>query len=397
MASIFNWSAWDFWRSNDPPDEERYRQQLEQLEKQAPVPVLWLFGKTGSGKSSVVRYLTGAEQAVVGEGFRPETRRSRQFDFPDSEQPLLRFLDTRGLGEVDYDPSEDIAHFDQTTELIIVTVRVTDHALQGVIEPLKAIRQSAPGRPILLVLTCLHQVPGCLHISAGPDPFDGSQPPQVAEDIPQQLKSLLQAKAEQFEGLVDRIIPVDLTKPQDGFADPNFGGQRLRSAILEHLPQAYRQALLALRDLTGAAHSERQRRSQRQVLASSALAASAGAIPLPYVDIPAVIGIQAHLAYRIAAIYNQEITRSNWAVLGSVAGSRVVTRLLIRETLKFIPILGIAASAAGAFVFTYAIGMSWDWYFSRVLEGEVPTTEALREVFSEQLQFGKRLWESKPQ
>ena len=62
--------------------------EIEQLRRKAPIPSIWLFGKTGSGKSSIIRYLTGAESATIGEGYRPETKTSRRFDFPDS--PKLR-------------------------------------------------------------------------------------------------------------------------------------------------------------------------------------------------------------------------------------------------------------------------------------------------------------------
>ncbi len=74
---------------------------MEKLREKTPTPVLWLFGKTQTGKSSLVRFLTGAADAEIGEGFRPCTRYSRQYDFPTSEVPLLRFLDTRGWMSLD--------------------------------------------------------------------------------------------------------------------------------------------------------------------------------------------------------------------------------------------------------------------------------------------------------
>src|SRR5690349_18406028 len=80
-------------------DDEEFRSQRAALLAQAPIPRLWLFGKTGSGKTSIVRYLTGATDAVIGTGFRPQTQSARLFSFPDDELPIVRFLDTRGLGE----------------------------------------------------------------------------------------------------------------------------------------------------------------------------------------------------------------------------------------------------------------------------------------------------------
>jgi uncharacterized protein (DUF697 family) len=397
------------WPPKSPPAKQDYDTELEALRQQAPIPVLWLFGKTGSGKSTVARYLTGAEEATIGEGFKPHTRFSRLFDFPDAEQPLLRFLDTRGLGEVNYDPAEDIAAFGNKSQLMLVTVRAVDHSLDDLLGHLRRIRSANKDRPVILVVTCLHQAPGALDIAAHPDPFEdifdpdrpGTPKPDAHDDekmsgVPEALQKLLMEKQRQFSGLVDHIVPIDITRPEEGFANPEFGGGRLSHAILHYLPQAYRQALIALRDIKTGSHSARQRKSHRQVLASSALAASAGAIPLPYVDIPAVLGIQSHLAYRIAEIYDQKMTTAHWAILSSATGSRVALRLLARQLLKLIPAVGIAANAAAAFVFTYALGMSWDWYFSQVRKGAVPSSEELKQVFAEQLQRGRTLWEKKP-
>ena len=55
---------------------------------------IWLFGKTQSGKTSIIKFLTGASDAEIGSGFRPCTRFSREYDFPNAEAPLLSFLDT---------------------------------------------------------------------------------------------------------------------------------------------------------------------------------------------------------------------------------------------------------------------------------------------------------------
>ena len=81
----------------------------EALEAQAlAVPVLWLLGKTGAGKSSIVQRLTGDSSAEIGNGYAPCTRHSVQYDHP-AASPVMRFIDTRGLGEPGYDPHEELA------------------------------------------------------------------------------------------------------------------------------------------------------------------------------------------------------------------------------------------------------------------------------------------------
>ncbi len=395
----FNWFPWRRVRSID---QQQVKKDVAKLHQTTPVPCLWLFGKTGSGKTSVIHFLTGAEDAVIGEGFRPETKTARRFDFPDSSDPLLRFLDTRGLAEATYDPTEDIKQFSKSTQMLIVTVRVADHALSNLLPPLREIRRALPDLPTILVLTCLHEVTGNIDLSDGPDPFaidgavqskdDGQAAVESSAVLPEALNKLIIEKRNQFDGLFDAVIPVDLTPLEDGFANPEFGGDRLKAAILDKLPHAYRQALLALNQSDGPQLSQRQRRSRWQVLTSSALAGTAGVVPVPWIDIPAVLSIQAHMATRIASIYDQELTPARWALLSSAAGTRVAIRLAIREALKFIPFVGMAVGAAGAFAFTYALGMSWDWYFAKLQKGSVPSAEDLKEVFAEQLQRGHALW-----
>ena len=72
--------------------------------------------------------LTGSSRAAIGNGFQPCTRTSQLYSFPETEDCLLKFLDTRGLGEVNYDPAEDIKVLENQAHLLIVVMRAFDHA-----------------------------------------------------------------------------------------------------------------------------------------------------------------------------------------------------------------------------------------------------------------------------
>ena len=115
---MWSWKSLASQLKSAPLSEAEFQRQQAEIVRNAPLPVFWLFGKTGSGKTSIIRFLTGASDAAIGNGFQPQTQHSRQFDFPSAEYPVLRFLDTRGLGEARYDPAEDIAAFSRSTHLL---------------------------------------------------------------------------------------------------------------------------------------------------------------------------------------------------------------------------------------------------------------------------------------
>src|SRR5262249_53394336 len=145
--------SWFKARSSDAELQKR----LDELRAKTPVPVFWLYGKTQSGKTSIIKFLTGADEAEIGQGFKPGTRFSRQYQFPTTEAPLLTFLDTRGVDEPGYDPHEDLERFDAQAHVVVITAKVLDHALENVLEHFRPIRRSQPGRPVVLALTCLHE------------------------------------------------------------------------------------------------------------------------------------------------------------------------------------------------------------------------------------------------
>ncbi len=337
-------------------DKEKFERERERLLQRAPVPSFWLFGKTGSGKTSIIKYLTGAMEAEIGTGFRPQTKFSQRYVFPSVESPLLEFLDTRGVGESGYDPAEDIALSDETTHLMIVTARIADHALNSVLEPLKRIRKANPTRPIVLVLTCLHDLyPQEQH--PDPDPFETAETTGVADlnRLPETLRRSLEEQSRRFSGLVDEIVPVDLTKPEEGFQNPNFGGERLKAALIRRLPEAYRQTFLTMTDVMESLKDLHEERAMPYVISASTLAATAAAVPVPWIDIPVVMGVQSDLVRRLAGLYGQEFDAQHFLQIAGAVGGRLVLRQLVRETLKVIPGVGQAANAALAFAATYAL------------------------------------------
>jgi uncharacterized protein (DUF697 family)/predicted GTPase len=370
--------------------EAEVQKHLEELRQKLPVPVFWLFGKTQSGKTSLVKFLTGADYAEIGQGFRPTTRFSRQYQFPTSETPLVTFLDTRGLDEPDYDPQEDLARFNDLAHVVVVTVKAMDHAQENVLKHLRTLRDARRDRPVLLVLTCLHEAyPQQQHPM--PYPFDRGDE-VIAAEVPEDLRRSLDEQKRRFEGLVDQVVPVDLTQPEEGFNEPNYGGARLQKLLIEMLPAAYRQTLISLEETTHELQDLYARLCLPHILGYATLAASAGAIPIPWIDLLILPGIQSRMIQHLAQIYGQPLNATRFIEVAGSLGMGLLVRQAVREVSKFIPFVGSVASGALAGASTFALGKAFCYYYSAVHQGHVPKPEDLKRYYHEQLAQAEHRW-----
>ncbi|MCF8008028.1 MAG: 50S ribosome-binding GTPase, partial [Methylovulum sp.] len=109
MTIFRNWTWQGLGDALFSPKANGLDSKISEVQQRLPPPVFWLLGKTQAGKTSLIHALTGDDSAIIGNGFQACTQRSHFYDFPSVSHPILRFLDTRGLGESAYDPAEDLA------------------------------------------------------------------------------------------------------------------------------------------------------------------------------------------------------------------------------------------------------------------------------------------------
>ncbi|QOJ22916.1 MAG: 50S ribosome-binding GTPase [Gammaproteobacteria bacterium] len=363
---------------------------LREARAKMPVPVLWLLGKTQSGKTSIIRALTGSEAAEIGNGFQPCTRSARFYDFP-TEAPLVRFLDTRGLGEVAYDPADDMQYCEAQAHLLVAVMKVADVHQAAVFDALFAIRRRHPEWPLLLVQTGLHELypHGSGHIR--PWPYAGDP---LSEAVPLDLRRAIAAQRAAL-GTLPGFAPVhwvavDLTLPEDGFDPPDYGLEALWQAIesLTSLGLQYQ--------LSGdAAVQDLYARTAHQHITGYALAA-AGLGALPVVDWVAVSAVQAKLLHSLALLYGQNWDKSTITEFLGLAGAGIASgylaRLLSRTVAKVIPVFGQTvgalwgASSSGAT--TYALGKAAIYFFARRKDGLNVDADSLRQIYAAELERG---------
>jgi uncharacterized protein (DUF697 family)/predicted GTPase len=398
LGNLWN-RARDLFRS--PDREAELRPHLERLKQSIPVPVFWLIGKTQSGKTSIVKSLTGAESAEIGKGFQPCTRFSKRYQFPSTEAPLLTFLDTRGLDEPGYDPAEDIAHFNDEAHLIVVVARVLDHAQENTLRQLHAIRAARPTRPVVLVLTTLHEAyPQQQH----PTPYPFGPNADLLPDASSVKEDLTRSIAEQkrrFHGLIDRVVAVDLTPTEEGFQEPDYGGAQLRQVLTELLPEAQAQTLRNLTDVLASIKDSFARKAMPTILAYSTLAGTAGALPVPVVDLLLLSGLQSKMVYDIARLYGQPLTATRFLEVAGSLGLGLLVRSAARSAVKAIPWVGtVLGSVTGGIMggaSTYALGKAFCYYYEAILRGHTPNAEDLRRYYRQELDSAQKRFSEQQQ
>jgi uncharacterized protein (DUF697 family) len=371
-------------------DAEALQATLSRVRQGLPPPVIWLLGKVQSGKTAIVRALTGAERAQIGSGFAPCTRWAARFDFPNADVPLAVFLDTRGLGEAGYDPRQDVAAFQTEAHMLLVVVKAMDMALEHLLVALKAILQAKPSWPVVVAQTTLHQgYPPDRHEHVYPYPF-GTWPWPAT--VPTQLRRALDFQRTLFTGLpIQRFIPVDFTLPEDGFADPFYGRDALLTALAEAHPHAVYQTLQQLPALTWELKSLHFRQAQPHIIAYACAAGAVGIAPLPIADLPIISALQLKMLHTIASIYRQPLRVQTLLELASTVGLGVLFREGTRSLLKVIPGVGSAMSGLYAGTTTYALGCALCFYYQVIFDGHLPRPEQLQAFYDAKLAEGSQL------
>ena len=335
-------------------------------------PLVWFIGKVQSGKTSIVRALTGATDAEIGAGFRACTRTARIFDFP-AEAPIIRFLDTRGLCEAAYDPAEDIAFCEDRAHLILAVVKALDAEQGAVVEAVRAARRRHPDWPVVVAQTSLHEgyPQGMGHVL--PYPFVAGEPRSAVPD------SLARALAHQ-RSLLGRIpghaapsfAAIDFTQPGDGLDPADYGREELIAALVAAAPAAVK---IALRELPGAGAEADRRSVNAHILGYAVAAGASDAIPVAgLVTVPV---LQAAMLRQVAQLHGMPWDRRGYteflAALGAGTLLRTASTFGIRQLVKLVPVygqtVGAATAAAASFAATYAIGKAASYYLTQRQRG----------------------------
>ncbi len=362
---------------------------------QASALVVWLLGKTGAGKTAIVAALTGDARAEVGLGFEPCTRTASFYDVP-PEAPLLRFLDTRGIGEAGYDPGNDISWCEEQSHLVLAVMQVSDPVQDVVLNALQQARRRHPEWPVMVARTGLHRLypAGMAHLI--PYPYTGGMEDEASASLPHPLRQALAHQRKLFDSLRaprPRFVPVDFTLPADGFPPWDYGLEALSRVLVEAGPVAFAALHRARSDM----ESDRVRAKARPLIYSCATAAAGtGAVPVPIVGLGGLAGVIAMMLQALARRYQLAWTpRTFGQFSGAIGGGALAGWLLrygVRELLKLVPVVGTVAAgalnAASCFAVTFAIGEAACAWLGSERRGLSAPGDEVRRAFADGLLLG---------
>ena len=347
---------------------------------------LAVFGKTGTGKSTLINAIFGRDVALTGTG-APVTVGLDYFAHPDG---ILGIYDSRGFemgeaGEKVLAGLNQIVNDSRRKPLpeqihaAWYTLRWSDRRFEG--QQAEFVRQLSELVPVIFVLT---QVPANL---AGQKHQDAVQLARYVEAqllplSPDSSVYLTNALADEFTG------------------SPVHGLQELLTATFATAPEAARRALTAAQLID----RERKRQEAKGVIITAAGSALAtGVTPIPFSDAAILVPLQIGMIARITAVYGLSVPGKQLATLvGSLilaGGATTAGRWLVASALRFVPggqIPAMAISGAVAASLTTAMGWAWVAVCDRLLaDPEMVDSPELKAVFNEEFKKRYRLSSSR--
>jgi uncharacterized protein (DUF697 family) len=324
------------------------------------LPTLWLLGKRNSGKSTLVQTLTGDSRAAIGNGYEACTQTAQAYEHPIG-QPVLRFLDTRGLGDPNYDPAADLAFCEGQSHAILLLIRTDDPDTSALREALELLEPVSRRQPFLIVHTARSD--GDLERSERGRAFN----------------------QQAMEQCIGRPIPSVLLCVDQ----PEQARSLIVGAIIDLVPE------MALVLGRGQAETEEQQKflELRSIVVRYASAAS-GADLMPALGLVAVPVIQGQMLRTLAAAYELEwdtgAAVSFLATLGSSFLYRYLLALVGRQLGKLVPFAGQTAGALAAasisFASTYALGRTACLYCYHKSRNDEIDSSALQAAFRAAMQ-----------
>lgn len=390
------WSAISERLFGDPRTSAVSQEEARQR-AQATAPVIWLLGKTGAGKTAIIATITGDPRAAIGAGFEPCTRTATFYDVP-REVPLIRFLDTRGLDEADYDPAKDIAWCEDQSHLVLAVMQASDPLQDSILRVVREARRRHPDWPVVVAQTGLHRLYPAGFGHPQPYPFTGGREDEVNPFLPHALRQAVAHQRQLFAGLSGpkpQFVPLDFTLLEDGFSPQDFGIEALRCVLEAEGISAY----ATLHHARSDAESDRMRARARPLIYGYGVAAAgAGAVPIPLLGVSGLAGILALMLRTLAARYQVAWTPQTFAQFsGAIGGGAVLwwgLRYGAREIFKLIPVVGTATAgalnAAAGFAVTTAMGEAACVWLSYRRRGQTAPADEVRRAFADGLAQGLR-------
>ena len=259
-------------------------------------------------------------------------------------------------------------------------------------------RRRHPAWPVIVAQSHLHSgyPSGAGHPPSYP--YRGSPEDDGNTPLPAKVRDALKQQrdaASHLPGSRPRFVPIDFTRPDDGFTPAAFGLDALKSALIDAGV-----AVIATIETAGVASltADITRNAQSLIWGYAIAAGAAGAVPIPFVGTGGLVTLIGLMLRALVGRFGVAVARKQYlefvAAIGSSALLGSGAQYGVRELVKLIPVWGNVAGAAlnatAAWALTFAMGQAFCRYLGMLKAGQAIDTAAIRQAFADGMEEANR-------